>query len=207
MKNKSTKHSFKYYYPLYLFFKPKVKLILITFISIVVFSVLVGGLPLLTQKMAKAVSDKDLKELKRFCLLGASFFLVRGAFHFLKDFFSAKLSLEVLHSIRVRLFNHILSLDLEFFSKSKKVDLNYKITSELGAISGSVIAILQDVIPSFIMVLVLAFYLFYTNVYLTSFLLLLFEEIAVANAGVTIGEISQTSTLVNRAKLSNSIKS
>ncbi len=132
---------------------------------------LVGGL-------AEPVGKGNLAGLSQVFIAAFAVYVVRGGFQYGQDSLMAKASLQAITDLRIELFAHIQSLDLEYFNEKKSGDLAYKLTQDVDRLSEAIRKFFNQFLPSILTVIAVLAYLFYLNWSLTFLTLLVAPLIA-----------------------------
>jgi ATP-binding cassette, subfamily B, bacterial len=132
---------------------------------------LVGGL-------AEPVGKGNLAGLSQVFIAAFVVYVIRGGFQYGQDSLMAKASLQAVTDLRIDLFAHIQSLDLEYFNEKKSGDLAYKLTQDVDRLSEVIRKFFNQFLPSILTVIAVLAYLLYLNWSLTLLTLLVAPLIA-----------------------------
>lgn len=132
---------------------------------------LVGGL-------AEPVGKGNLAGLSQVFITAFAVYVIRGGFQYGQDSLMAKASLQAITDLRIELFAHIQSLDLEYFNEKKSGDLAYKLTQDVDRLSEVIRKFFNQFVPSILTVVAVLAYLLYLNWSLTFLTLLVAPLIA-----------------------------
>jgi ATP-binding cassette, subfamily B, bacterial len=133
---------------------------------------LVGGL-------AEPVGKGNLAGLSQVFITAFAVYVIRGGFQYGQDSLMAKASLQAITDLRIELFAHIQSLDLEYFNEKKSGDLAYKLTQDVDRLSEVIRKFFNQFVPSILTVIAVLAYLLYLNWSLTFLTLLVAPLIAI----------------------------
>lgn len=120
-------------------------------------------------------------------LLIVSMSLLKNLFHYLALYNLAPIRNGVVHDLRNRLFGKVLSLQLSFFSESRKGDIISRMTGDVQEIENSIITSLEMLFRDPLHILLYLAVLFYMSFPLTLFVLVLLPL-----SGFLIGRIGRT---------------
>ena len=104
--------------------------------------------------------------------------IVRGCGSFFGSYFMAKASLNVIHDLRVNLFDSLIDLPQPFFDQSKSGHLLARITYNTGSVTEAVTEAIKVIIREGLTVMAILAYLVWTNWHLTLVFMLITPIIA-----------------------------
>ncbi len=120
-------------------------------------------------------------------LLIVSMSLLKNLFHYLALYHLAPIRNGVVHDLRNRIFGKVLSLQLAFFSESRKGDIISRMTGDVQEIENSIITSLEMLFRDPLHIILYLAVLFYMSFPLTLFVLVLLPL-----SGFLIGRIGRT---------------
>lgn len=121
----------------------------------------------------KAYGNKDLKLFLILAIIGGSVFIFKGILNAVSSYLARRISSSVHFDITKDLFKHLQSLPLSFFSDKSTGEHIFKVSSDVGTVSGFVCNTLPQIIILFPRLLFIFFIVFYLNWRLALFALLL----------------------------------
>ncbi len=124
-------------------------------------------LAFLVEHLAQSVGEGDLPRLLQWALIGMAIFIVRGCFQYGQDALMAQASLQVVLDLRYRVYGHLQTLDLDYFSVTRTGDLCYRLTEDLDRIGEVVHKFFHQFIPSVLTILSVLIYMVFVNGVLT----------------------------------------
>lgn len=124
-------------------------------------------LALLVEHLAQSVGAGDLPRLIQLALIGMAIFTVRGFFQYGQDASMAHASLQIVLELRYRVYAHLQTLDLDYFSGTRTGDLCYRLTEDLDRLGEAVHKFFHQFIPSVLTILSVLVYMIYLNGVLT----------------------------------------
>jgi ATP-binding cassette, subfamily B, bacterial MsbA len=98
----------------------------------------------------------------------------RGIFDFLGTYLLNWVGLRVVMDLRVRLFEHLESLSLDFFTESQTGELVSRVTNDVGVVQQSISTVVEDVVKQPVTLISILAWLIYTDWRLTLAALVLF---------------------------------
>lgn len=110
----------------------------------------------------KAYGNKDLKLFLILAVVGGSIFIFNGLAHSLNSYLAQRISRYVSFDMTKDVFRHLQSLPLSFFNNESTGGNIYRISSDVGVVSGFVCNTIPQIItllPRLIFILVIIFYL------------------------------------------------
>lgn len=125
------------------------------------------ALAYLVEHLAESVGNGDLPAIVQLALIGMTIFVVRGCFQYGQDALMARAALQVVLELRGRVYAHLHTLDLDYFSSSRVGDLAYRLTEDLDRIGEVVHKFCHQFIPSVLTILSVVIYMLYLNGVLT----------------------------------------
>ena len=105
------------------------------FLVIGLFSAVAVILPELVKYISRAIASGQVNLLVWLSLGVLCFFVGRGALNFCQNALVGSIALKATNTLRLQVFEHILKLDLPFYSAARLGDLNVRITGDIGALA------------------------------------------------------------------------
>ena len=87
----------------------------------------------------------------------------RGAFDFLGTYLMNWVGLRAVMDLRIRLFEHMQSLSLDFFSESRTGELISRVTNDVGLVQQSISNVIEDIVKQPVTLLSVLGWLLYTD--------------------------------------------
>lgn len=119
------------------------------------------------ERLARSVSAGDLQEIMQLAVAGMVIFTIRGSFQYGQDALMAKATLQIVLELRCRVYAHLQTLDLDYFSMNRTGDLTYRLTEDLDRIGEVIHKFFHQFIPSILTILAVLGYMVYLNGTLT----------------------------------------
>lgn len=163
MSESNKKGGLQVYLRLLSYVKPHWKLFVLSIIGYLMYSGTQPALAWVTGWLTKAVYEPDdySKFLIPLSLLGI--YLVRGSGSFIGNYFLAKVSQSVVHTLRCEMFNHQLSLPNQYFDQNNSGHLISRITYNVSQVTGAATDAIKVIIREGVAVIALLGTLFYLN--------------------------------------------
>jgi ATP-binding cassette subfamily B protein len=128
------------------------------------------GMPLLAHifgLVSEAIATRDLAGITRLSGFTLLLFLVQGIFQFGQDSIMSQAALKIALDIRVKVYAHLHSLDLNYFAESRTGDLSYRLTEDIDRIGEVVGKFFHQFVPSILQLIFILSYMIYLNWILT----------------------------------------
>jgi len=128
------------------------------------------GMPLLAHifgLVSKAIAQSNLEEITRLSGFTLLLFFVQGVFQFGQDSIMSQAALNIALDLRVKVYAHLHSLDLDYFAESRTGDLSYRLTEDIDRIAEVVGKFFHQFIPSVLQLIFILSYMIYLNWVLT----------------------------------------
>ncbi len=125
------------------------------------------SLAYLVEQLAQSVGAGQLGEIIQLALIGMAIFVVRGALQYGQDALMARASLQIVLELRQKVYAHLQTLDLDYFSVSRTGDLSYRLTEDLDRIGEVIHKFFHQFIPSVLTIVAVVSYMVYLNGTLT----------------------------------------
>ena len=98
----------------------------------------------------------------------------RGIFDFLGTYLLNWVGLRVVMDLRVRVFEHLESLSLDFFTEARTGELISRVTNDVGVVQQSISTVVEDIVKQPVTLVSILAWLIYTDWRLTLAALVLF---------------------------------
>ncbi|AFY74953.1 ABC-type multidrug transport system, ATPase and permease component [Synechococcus sp. PCC 7502] len=128
------------------------------------------GMPLLAHifgLVSEAIAQSSLEGITRLSGLTLLLFLVQGIFQYGQDSIMSQAALNIALDLRVKVYAHLHSLDLDYFAESRTGDLSYRLTEDIDRIAEVVGKFFHQFIPSVLQLILILSYMIYLNWILT----------------------------------------
>lgn len=151
------------YLRLLTYVKPHWKFFALSILGYLMYSGTQPALAWITGWLTKAVYEPDdySKFLIPLSLLGI--YLIRGAGSFIGNYFLAKVSQRVVHTLRCEMFNHQLCLPNQYFDNNNSGHLISRITYNVSQVTGAATDAIKVIVREGVAVIALLGTLFYLN--------------------------------------------
>lgn len=117
--------------------------------------------------VADALGRGDVASVTRISGLTLVMFVFRGMFQYGQDAMMAKAALKVALDLRVKVYAHLHTLDLDYFAGSRTGDLSYRLTEDIDRIGEVIGKFFHQFIPSILQLIFVLAYMLYLNWLLT----------------------------------------
>ncbi len=152
---------------LFPYLRPQLPTITKAFVCTLAFTAFWPILAWLAERMATYIGEGNVRAITSLAGVAAVVFLVRGAVLYGQDVLMAQAALRIALDLRLRVYKHVQSLSINYFSEAKTGDLCYRLTEDIDRIGEVVNKIFHDFIPCMLQLIVVLGYMFYLNWQLT----------------------------------------
>jgi len=121
----------------------------------------------LVSRISDAVGMKNLGAINLLALLAIALYFAKGVFTYGQMYLLAYAGHRIIVDIRVRVFEHIQELSLDFFSRWRSGDIMSRILADITLMQTSMIASIITLLPNALTVIGIVSYLFFLNWRLT----------------------------------------
>lgn len=142
----------------------------------------IGTMPLLAHILglvSKAIGSGDMAGITSISGFTLIMFVFRGLSQYGQDAMMAQAALKVALDLRVKVYAHLHSLDLNYFAESRTGDLTYRLTEDIDRIGEVIGKFFHQFIPSVLQLVFILAYMIYLNWVLTITVLVVAPAIAV----------------------------
>jgi len=142
----------------------------------------ISGMPLLAHifgLVSEAFAAGDVVGITKISGFTLLLFVVQGLFQFGQDALMSQAALKVAMDLRVNVYAHLHSLDLDYFAESRTGDLSYRLTEDIDRIAEMVGKFFHQFIPSILQLIFILSYMIYINWVLTLTVFLVAPALAV----------------------------
>lgn len=142
----------------------------------------ISGMPLLAHifgLVSEAFAAGDVAGITKISGFTLLLFVVQGLFQFGQDALMSQAALKVAMDLRVNVYAHLHSLDLDYFAESRTGDLSYRLTEDIDRIAEMVGKFFHQFIPSILQLIFILSYMIYINWVLTLTVFLVAPALAV----------------------------
>ena len=132
--------------------------------------VFIGTMPLLAEllgRVAQALGKGDVNAIIQIAIFTVIMFVFRGLGQYGQDSMMSKAALNAARDLRVDVYTHLQSLDLDYFAGSRTGDLSYRLTEDIDRIGEVVGKFFHQFIPSVLQLIFVLAYMIYLNWILT----------------------------------------
>jgi ATP-binding cassette subfamily B protein len=167
------------YQPLLPFLRPYRFLIFRAFLCTLGF---IGTMPLLAHILglvAESVATGNVPAILQLAGGTMGMFVVRGLCQYGQDALMAQAALRSAKDIRVRVYQHLHELDLDYFAESRTGDLAYRLTEDVDRIGEVIGKFFHQFVPSVLQLILVVGYMVYLNWVLTATTLVVAPLVAV----------------------------
>jgi ATP-binding cassette, subfamily B, bacterial len=130
----------------------------------------IGGMPLLAHifgLVSEAFAAGDVAGITRISGFTLLLFVVQGVFQYGQDALMSQAALKVALDLRVDVYAHLHSLDLDYFAEARTGDLSYRLTEDIDRIAEVIGKFFHQFIPSVLQLIFILAYMIYLNWVLT----------------------------------------
>ena len=195
------------YWRLLGYVRPHLPLFSLSIFGFLLFAATQPALAQLMEHMVNAIESADPDGRILIPLVMVGIYVVRGIGFFIGNYFIARVSLGIVHTLRTQLFDHLTQLPGEYFDKNNSGHLISRITFNVTQVTGAATDALKIIIREGLTVIGLLAYLFWKDWKLTMVFLAVapFIGVIVSVVGkrlrklssriqVTMGNVTQTSS-------------
>jgi subfamily B ATP-binding cassette protein MsbA len=155
------------YFRLLKYLKPHGFIFLISIFGFIIFSASQPALAQVMEALINAIESGDQDQKVIIPLLMMAIFAVRGVGSFIGNYFIAKVSLNIVHTLRVQLFNKLTVLPGHYFDAHNSGNLISRITYNVNGVTGAATEALKVIIREGLTVIFLLGYLIWKDWKLT----------------------------------------
>ena len=137
------------------------------FLCILGFVLVTLALPYLIGQVSLNIGQGNLEKVAYWLGLGTLAFLVRGIFQYGQNIFMIDASLEMVLSVRNKVYAHLHKLGLDYFEVAKTGDLTYRLTADIDKVGEIVDKLSHQFVSNVLQLIVIPAYMFYLNWQLT----------------------------------------
>lgn len=165
--DKSSLGGIEIYWRLLTYLKPRLLLFMISVLGFLVFAASQPALAQVMEYLIDAIDSGDKDQRIIIPLTMMAIFIVRGIGSFVGNYFIAKVSLNIVHTLRVQLFNQLTTLPSNYFDAHNSGNLISTITYNVQGVTGAATDALKVLIREGATVIALFAYLLYKDWKLT----------------------------------------
>jgi ATP-binding cassette subfamily B protein len=132
--------------------------------------VFIGTMPLLAEllgRVAQALGKGDVNAIIQIAIFTVVMFVFRGLGQYGQDSMMAQAALNAARDLRVDVYSHLQTLDLDYFAESRTGDLSYRLTEDIDRIGEVIGKFFHQFIPSVLQLIFVLAYMIYLNWILT----------------------------------------
>ena len=132
--------------------------------------VFIGTMPLLAEllgRVAQALGKGDVTTIFQIAVFTVIMFVFRGLGQYGQDSMMSQAALNAARDLRVDVYSHLQSLDLEYFAESRTGDLSYRLTEDIDRIGEVIGKFFHQFVPSVLQLIFVLAYMIYLNWILT----------------------------------------
>ncbi|AFY70150.1 Xenobiotic-transporting ATPase [Thalassoporum mexicanum PCC 7367] len=141
----------------------------------------IGTMPLLAHflgQAADAIGRGDVPGITRISGVTLVMFVFRGLFQYGQDVLMAEAALNVAMDLRVNVYAHLHTLDVDYFAESRTGDLSYRLTEDIDRIGEVINKFFHQFVPSVLQLVFVLGYMLYLDWLLTLTVLLVAPALA-----------------------------
>jgi ATP-binding cassette subfamily B protein len=146
---------------------PQRFLIMKAFLCTLIF---IGTMPLLAEllgRVAEALGKGDVQAIIQIAIFTVIMFVFRGLGQYGQDSMMAQAALNAARDLRIDVYAHLQTLDLDYFAESRTGDLSYRLTEDIDRIGEVIGKFFHQFIPSVLQLIFVLAYMIYLNWILT----------------------------------------
>ncbi len=146
----------------------------------------------LVGKLAEAIGKQDLGTMNIIMLFAVGIYFLRGAATYGQVYLMSFVGQRVITDLRIRVYEHLQDLSLDFFSKWRTGDVISRIIGDISSIQIAITSSVVEMAPTFVTLVGVLGYLFYLNWSLTLLTLLIIPLISslIRRFGAEMHEVS-----------------
>jgi ATP-binding cassette subfamily B protein len=129
--------------------------------------------------VSKAIGSGDVAGITSISGFTLIMFVFRGLFQYGQDAMMSQAALKVALDLRVKVYAHLHSLDLDYFAESRTGDLTYRLTEDIDRIGEVIGKFFHQFVPSVLQLIFILAYMIYLNWVLTITVLVVAPAIAI----------------------------
>jgi ATP-binding cassette subfamily B protein len=132
--------------------------------------VFIGTMPLLAEllgRVAQALGKGDVNAIIQIAIFTVVMFVFRGLGQYGQDSMMAQAALNAARDLRVDVYSHLQTLDLDYFAESRTGDLSYRLTEDIDRIGEVIGKFFHQFVPSVLQLIFVLAYMIYLNWILT----------------------------------------
>lgn len=157
----------KIYLRLLTYLKPHWALFALSILGFMIFSASQPALAQVMEGLINAIESGDQDQKVIIPILMMSIFAIRGIGSFIGNYFIAKVSLNIVHTLRIQLFNQLTALPGHYFDAHNSGNLISRITYNVNGVTGAATDALKVIIREGLTVIFLLGYLLWKDWKLT----------------------------------------
>ena len=121
------------------------------------------GIAFLIGRAAQYVGEQNLQALLHLPIVVGLFFVVRGLFEYGQDVLMAQVAFNITLSLRRRVYDNLLRLELPYFQTSATGDLTYRLTEDIDRIGEILNQLFHQSLPCALQLIAVLAYMIYLN--------------------------------------------
>lgn len=132
--------------------------------------VFIGTMPLIAEilgRVAQALGKGDVNGVLQIAGFTVVMFVFRGLGQYGQDSMMAQAALNAARDLRIDVYSHLQTLDLDYFAESRTGDLSYRLTEDIDRIGEVISKFFHQFIPSVLQLIFVLAYMIYLNWVLT----------------------------------------
>jgi ATP-binding cassette subfamily B protein len=146
---------------------PQWSLLVRGFLGIVAYVLLTLALPYLAGQVSLYLGQGNVRQIVYWLGWATLMFLVRGVVQYGETVWMMAASLEMVLSLRNKVYAHLQSLGLDYFSQAKTGDLSYRLTEDIDRVGEVVNRLSHQFVSCALQLIVIPIYMLYLNWQLT----------------------------------------
>lgn len=113
--------------------------------------------------LSKAIGSMDFRSLNIIILWALGLYFVKGIFMYGQVYFSAFVAQGMVRDIRIKLFEHVQLLSLDFFAKWRTGEILSRVTNDISMMQTATVSSFTEIVPNIISLCGIFAYLMYLN--------------------------------------------
>jgi ATP-binding cassette, subfamily B, bacterial len=155
------------YYLLLPYIRPQWQTIAKALFCTLAFTVFWPILASLAGLMADYIGKGQVEAIANLAGIAAIVFVMRGTVQYFQDAFMAEAALKIALELRLNVYGHLQTLNLNYFETAKTGDLTYRLTEDIDRIGEVINKVFHQFVPCILQLIVILGYMVYLNWQLT----------------------------------------
>jgi subfamily B ATP-binding cassette protein MsbA len=144
-------------------------------------------------KLSEAIGSKNAAQLNSFVFVIVGLYIARGVFSFAQRYFAAHADQGITKDLRMRIFEHLQDLSLDFYSKTRTGEIIMIVMNNINIMQSAILDSFTSIIPSLLTIIGITGYLLTLNwkLALISFITLPFITLLSARFGMGMKDVAE----------------